>query len=249
MTVRDRSAWFDAALRADSAVWGIPRNVAWFLLIASFVGAAGIAATVVSRPLYHFLVDEDHVIEWTQFFVILAASVVFLATGIRAARGGRKRLGVLFVLVAAAAFVVAGEEISWGQRILGFATPEALGNLNHQDETNIHNIGIIQRAFNAAELAVGLLGFALPMLWLADNQRRSLSWIDPILVPPLATVSLFFLPFAYRAFRALFLPEAGERITEYGEWPELTLYAGILIVGWLLFRRLGRERTAAVAAA
>jgi hypothetical protein len=32
------------------------------------------------------------------------------------------------------------EEISWGQRIFGFATPEAVKNINSQKELNIHNI-------------------------------------------------------------------------------------------------------------
>ena len=34
----------------------------------------------------------------------------------------------------------AGEEISWGQRIFGFATPEFLLPLNQQQEFNVHNI-------------------------------------------------------------------------------------------------------------
>ena len=34
----------------------------------------------------------------------------------------------------------AGEEISWGQQILGFATPNALADINYQNEFNIHNI-------------------------------------------------------------------------------------------------------------
>ena len=49
------------------------------------------------------------------------------------------RRGV-YVLGAAALLFVAGEEISWGQRILGFATPDALAALNRQDEFNVHNI-------------------------------------------------------------------------------------------------------------
>ena len=37
-------------------------------------------------------------------------------------------------------FVFMGEEISWGQRILGFGTPEVLMEINHQQEFNLHNI-------------------------------------------------------------------------------------------------------------
>jgi hypothetical protein len=67
------------------------------------------------------------------------------------------------------------------------------------------------------------------------------------LLGPLALVALatlFFLPFAYRAFRALFLPEAGERITQYGELPELTLYLGTLIMGVALLGVLRRRASA-----
>ena len=35
---------------------------------------------------------------------------------------------------------VAGEEISWGQRIFGFATPDFLIRLNNQKEFTVHNI-------------------------------------------------------------------------------------------------------------
>ena len=34
----------------------------------------------------------------------------------------------------------AGEEISWGQRIFGFATPDFLMHLNEQKEFTVHNI-------------------------------------------------------------------------------------------------------------
>ena len=37
---------------------------------------------------------------------------------------------------------VAGEEISWGQRIFGFATPDFLLPLNQQGEFNVHNISL-----------------------------------------------------------------------------------------------------------
>ena len=57
--------------------------------------------------------------------------------------------------------------------------------------------------------------------------------------------SVFFLPFAYRALRAVFLPEAGERISQFGELPELALYLGTLITGVAILRRLRRKAPAA----
>ena len=39
------------------------------------------------------------------------------------------------------------EEISWGQHIFRWQTPSFFSNLNHQNETNIHNISSL---FNAS---------------------------------------------------------------------------------------------------
>ncbi len=49
-------------------------------------------------------------------------------------------IGWVMLLLALASFYFAGEEISWGQHYFGWDTPELFGNLNRQNETNIHNI-------------------------------------------------------------------------------------------------------------
>lgn len=41
-------------------------------------------------------------------------------------------------------FVFAGEELSWGQRLFGFATPEVVGRSNIQNEFNLHNLAFFQ---------------------------------------------------------------------------------------------------------
>ena len=67
------------------------------------------------------------------FFVVLARS-----TFLREKRG---RWRYLFTLAWAGALLFAmAEEISWGQRILGFETPQALKDANFQDEFTLHNI-------------------------------------------------------------------------------------------------------------
>ena len=44
------------------------------------------------------------------------------------------------IVLALVFFLFTMEEISWGQRILGFGTPAALEGVNQQDETTIHNL-------------------------------------------------------------------------------------------------------------
>ncbi len=234
----------ERVIRADAAGWGIPAVAALVLLVAPPIAVVLLALTVPHPNLYHFLVDEDHVIEWTQFFAILAASVVFALAARTARRLGRARLAVVLLLAALMSFVVAGEEISWGQRLLGLTTPDALKNVNHQGEINIHNITSLQKFFNLGEGTVGLYGFLVPILWASSRIRTGFRLdrlgLDRLLIPPLCLATLFFLPFAYRGFRVAFLPDAGERITEFGELPELTLYLGILISGLVIRRALDR---------
>jgi hypothetical protein len=238
----------DRAIVEDAAAWGIPAIVARLLLILPLLAVVALVLAVPHPRLFHFLIDEDRVVEWSQFAAILAASVVFALAARRAQQAGLRGLTILFLLVAVGAFVVAGEEISWGQRLLGLETPDVLKDINHQGETNVHNISSLQRVFNLGELLVGLYGFAIPVIWASravrDRLRLDRLRLDRVPIPPLCLGSLFFLPFAYRAVRAIFIPEAGERITEFGELPELTLYVGILIMGILIVRALGRDASA-----
>lgn len=53
-----------------------------------------------------------------------------------AARWRRIAYGSLAVLL----FVACGEELSWGQHLLGFETPEPIKELNAQEEVNLHNL-------------------------------------------------------------------------------------------------------------
>ena len=244
----ERVRGVDRIVVAEAATWGIPAVAARTLIISPLMAVVALVLTVPHPQLYHLLVDEDRVIEWTQFFAILLASFTFILAARQVRRTGRRRLMVLFLLVGVGAFVVAGEEISWGQRLLGLSTPDPLKAINHQGETNIHNISSLQRVFNLGEMLVGLYGFAVPLLLASRRVRdrlvRTGLTVDRLLVPPICLATLFFLPFAYRAFRAVLLPEAGERITEFGELPELTLYLGILITGLAILRAVRRQAPA-----
>jgi hypothetical protein len=241
--VQRSHGWVGSAVRAvddDAGRWAIAPVVAWALLVLPLVLMASMMAIgALDEDLFHVLIDEDHPIEWTQFFVILAASGAFALGAGRARRAGRSGLAVAFAAVALGAFLVAGEEISWGQRILGFATPEALEPINHQGEANIHNISVVQRAFNIGEMLVGLYGLVLPIAWSSPSIRARVGRrLDSLLVPPLCLVVVFLLPFAYRVIRLIALPDVGERIVELGEVPELTLYVGTLTMGVVTARIL-----------
>ncbi len=109
--------------------------------------------------LFFRLYEEDHVLESLTAFCAIASSALFLLFCFRAQKWPTR----LASLALAAFFLVFGmEEVSWGQRITGWSTPDSWRELNHQNETNVHNtireIKIIYPVFDLCAGAVlGLL--------------------------------------------------------------------------------------------
>src|SRR5206468_4932184 len=105
---------------------------------------------------------EDGWVENTQALLLLVAAVLCF---IGARRRGWKNLW--YAGYAAMFFMNFGEEISWGQRIFGIATPEKLRAENVQGELNLHNlVGV-----NSHVRMVGMLvvvGFLFIIPWLAE---------------------------------------------------------------------------------
>ncbi len=74
------------------------------------------------------------------------------------------------MLGAAACMLAAGEEISWGQCLFGWTTPDFLMGLNQQGETNIHNI--YSRAFGMLHTQSVTLLCAVAVIALCYRQYR-----------------------------------------------------------------------------
>jgi hypothetical protein len=103
---------------------------------------------------------EDGLIEQITAFIFLVCSLLSAHTAIKVHSRYRR---IVFGLFAIGFFLCFGEEISWGQRILGFETPEAFQEYNVQNEFNLHNLGgyLIDHMFIAG---VFLYGFIFPLL-------------------------------------------------------------------------------------
>lgn len=72
-------------------------------------------------------------------------------------------------IIAAATVFFAGEEISWGQTYLGWATPEFYKDIS--PETNLHNTGV--SIHHAASLFFVVFFFLVPLAWAL---RARLPW-------------------------------------------------------------------------
>jgi hypothetical protein len=192
---------------------------------------AGVVAAVVtllafaawsfadSRSLHRACV-EDGLVESATAIGFLVAAIAFLLASRRAREPripgslGRRTLACGAVLMA----IFCGEEISWGQRIFGFATPACLRELNRQGEFNVHNLGELQRLKYSFLIAlVGALGVGLPLLRGVGPVRRfverhGLSW------PSAAAVALLVGAILYLRHGTAWLPTSNRNdAQEIGE--------------------------------
>ena len=233
----------------DARAWGLRRHQArWIALLplllvgtVAVLAVLAVAAKTSFRPVFRFVVSEDSVLEWLQFSFVFVSSMLFARLAIHLLRLQQYGYAALYAMLALATFFVAGEEISWGQRVFGWGTPEALDAINHQGETNVHNIRIVQRLFGFGVMFGSMYGVVAPLARALFPSRIRVANLMTLLVPPLALVPAFLMPFSYRLFRLVVWPDTDYIVVKSGEAPEVCLYFGLFLFGWLSLRRLRQE--------
>ena len=134
------------------------------LLIVIGVYLCFVATTDVNK--YYWYIHEDNIVESASAVSWFLTVVVLLSSLIRYAIN-RHFYAITLILyggLALFAFLCGGEEISWGQRILNFDTPDVLKHINVQSETNLHDIGSISVFSNAFFLITVVFFLVIPYL-------------------------------------------------------------------------------------
>ena len=198
--------------------------------------AAGLR--LFARPLWRSLIAEEGALEWFQFTLLAAAAVFVLLAAARLMRQSQAVSAVLFLFTGAALVFVAGEEIAWGQLVLGFDTPESLAAANYKSEATLHNVTSLVQAFDLGKLAVGIYGLLGAALIARFYGRQPTAGVDLFIVPVFLS-SAFLMVVAYRLVR--FTPLGKELPAGSGELEEVCLYFGALAFAWLVWRRVGQE--------
>ena len=111
--------------------------------------------TIAHPNAYVMLTWEDGWVEYLTAISFLLAGVMLLVSAL-----AERRLfpRCAYILGGLALALFAGEEISWGQRIIGFETPRFLMDLNLHRETNIHNIPNFAVIFQNQKELIFMLG-------------------------------------------------------------------------------------------
>lgn len=144
---------------------------------------------------YIYLTLEDGWIEYGSFAAWVLAALFFALAFIRA----RNTRRLAYLALALGAFFMAMEEISWGQRIIGWGSPGFFKKSNLQSETNLHNLVRFTKVYRP--LATALVVWCVvpwSLMSLVPRLRQVCDrWAIPIV--SLRTWPWFFLAAAFLA--------------------------------------------------
>lgn len=235
----------------DAMIPGYPdtrkhRSAGYFENVLASLFVVAFAVTVVavnareSTVLKIFAAEDGPFENATVVFYLSAA--VFSAISAFRFRSSRwicfhlSCLGVLF-------FVVGMEEMSWGQRIIGYNTPEVLSMANRQGEFNIHNVYSTSLTQYCALLVVSTLLLFLPVLEHTSPKMRRVFSAICYPVAPLRYAFLYLLVVGLWIWLGLrwqtvgFLPDQGGSVApntddEFYEFFVGALFFILAITSW-----------------
>lgn len=178
----------------------IPR----ILIISFLIVIASYFIIFLDEPTLLEIGVEDGPIEYMGAISFLIGASLYLLAYIKTAPHEeilsiRKRR--IYLLIAILLFLSFGEEISWGQRILGWESSETFKQLNKQGETNIHNLNAVEDFIlpGGAEINInrlykwfwGIYCIFVPCLAAYhQNPRKFFDWMG-LPVPPISIGALY----------------------------------------------------------
>ncbi|MDQ2694885.1 MAG: hypothetical protein M3Z21_05795 [Pseudomonadota bacterium] len=226
------SGFFRRLLAASAADWHVsPRAILllWSLPAVIFISTLG--CRLISKDWFKRLTGEDGIMENFQAFLFFAAMLLALAIARNFQKRGEPSIAIFYFIVSSGLLFVVGEEISWGQRLFDWNTPEFMGSINLQNETTLHNIAGVYIAFKWIKMLVGAYGAFLPLAlfhfnWSADNRK-----LTAHMVPHASLAPYFAFLFLWTGYRIFFEPPKGYyfTISELSEVAELIFAMGVAL--------------------
>ena len=203
----------------------------YLLFIYCFVYIFPYGKYFIGISWFDWLRSEDGPLEWMQFIEYFVSSLLAFVVFIRQKK--KKELNaIIWLFIAFCSFLIAGEEISWGERLTGVGI-DSISNLNIQGETNFHNLPffhnyLLDPVFEISCIFLGWFGW-----------RR----FKKINAFPSKDLSLFFL------FVALFYfyfdiswASTTEQIRNDQEIFEFLLSSGMFLHCWRNFTKTSKIR-------
>ncbi len=172
--------------------------------------------------------SEDGPLEWIQFFEYAISSLFALFIYLRTKRK-RDIDSIIWLLIALLSFVIAGEEISWGERLSGIGI-SYISDINVQGETNFHNLPFFHNYLldPIFEISCIFLG------WIGWRKFKNIKAF------PSKDLSLYFLSVAlFYFYFDVSWASTTQQIRNDQEIFELLLSTGIVLHCFRNFKKIG----------
>jgi hypothetical protein len=233
--------WLNRIIEQSAYEWDMSSSAAWWLFWLPIVGTVMMIFAGVERDIYRFLLSEDGPVEWLTFVGFIVAALIGTRIFFLCLKTNHIWLAGIYAIFAVAMLFCAGEEISWGQRILDFEIPESLRNLNPTNDLVFHNLGGTFGVFNLAIIVVEFIGVMAFLINRKLRLEKRLTHANYLLIPPFFLASSFFIALVYNPIRLILWPEPTFTVSRFSEWTELCLVFGICAFTWLALRHLRGE--------
>jgi hypothetical protein len=113
------------------------------LVTLEAIGLVLVGVALISERTWAGIAQEDGIVEWATVLAYVFAAGWLIASVRKQSPSWWLQGATL--LLAAFCLAVAGEEISWGQRLFGFKPPDVFLERNFQQELNLHNVLMDER--------------------------------------------------------------------------------------------------------
>ena len=134
----------------------------YIIFIYGFIYILPFGKNIVGLTWFDLLKLEDGPLEWLQFAEYFISSLF----GILIFFKSKKRKSInsfIWLILSAFCFFIAAEEISWGERIIGFSL-NSLTEISIQSETNLHNLPFFHNYFLDPILVAICIFFGLSLI-------------------------------------------------------------------------------------
>ena len=203
----------------------------YLLFIYGFVYILPYGKNLIGVSWFDWFRSEDGPLEWLQFFEYVFSSIMAFVIYLRQKK--KKDVNsLIWLLICLLTFLIAGEEISWGERLTGIGI-NSISNLNVQGETNIHNLPffhnyLLDPFFEISCIFLGWFGW------------RKFKNIEAF---PDKDLSLYFLSVAlFYFYFDISWASTTEQIRNDQEIFEFLLSSGIFIHSWRNLKKLNFKK-------
>lgn len=184
-------------MKANGNQCVVLRSLFWLWIPVSVFVLQVVIELSVSQRKYTLLYTENGPIELVQAYLLFIAAVLAVRWLLRECKNADLFMKGWVALALLGCVYVGGEEISWGQHVFHWMTPEEWAAVNDQGETNLHNTSawLDQKPRLILELGVIAGGVLMPAIARFRPLARFPLWMQRILPPGKLSVTagLFLL--------------------------------------------------------